>query len=331
MPDNPRPSPNPTPQVEPGELNFIEGSPHNPRMKRRNLKPRPAQAGAPSVDSPRVSATPSASPTAQPKSISPDTAEASRAAEVRAAPVSRPSPSVFNPNPTPSTLAHPSTLYYSTGARKEKEEAPPMKSSIPASTPAPSSSTGSAHATPIRSTAAAAPASAQAVPIRPGTAATPARATSVVDYRANIERQAREQKSIGGVLSMAVYVLIGLFVFGALLAGYGAYVVSKQIHQQSVTVNDLDTRFTDKTLTLTAQLATTDDALAQAEGQLKREQELILRQQDTINKLTASSDALEVAWKQEHQARVTETNIRASETANLRGRVRALESPTHFQ
>ncbi len=323
MPDNSRPSPNPSPQVEPGELNFAQPVSENPRIKRRSLKVKSATTAKALSASPQAApSVPAPSPTAGVPE--PESAAVSEAANPRptpaASPVSTPSSTpVFSPNPSPSTHAHPSTLYYSTGARKVKEDAPPMKTSNPASATPPSasaSSTASVHATPLRS-ASAAP--------------TTARAASVVDYRANIERQAREQKSVGNVLSYAVYILGGLFVFGVLLAGYGTYILSKQIHQQSVTVNDLDTRFSEKTQTLTAQLATTDDALAQAEAQLKREQDVILHQQDTINKLTTDSETTLAALKQERQARTTETAIRASETSALRAKVRTLETKTSFQ
>ncbi len=150
----------------------------------------------------------------------------------------------------------------------------------------------------------------------------------MTDYRSNIERQSREQKSIGGVLSILVYSLIGLFVVGALLAGYGAFVFSKQIHQQSVTMSDLDSRYAAQNQTLTAELKSTQEALLQVQTLATRQQDILARQQDTINKLlTATSDDAN-AIRQEHAARAEETSIRENETAALRARVRTLEAKT---
>ncbi len=140
----------------------------------------------------------------------------------------------------------------------------------------------------------------------------------MVDYRTNVDRQAREQKSVGGVLTLLVYSLIGFFVVGAGLAGYGAYVVSVQLHQQSVTVSDLDNRFSAENKALNARLAAAQDTLAQAQAQIGREQELILKQQEAINQLLTLSANNASALRQEKQAR-------AEETAQLRTRVKNLE------
>jgi Spy/CpxP family protein refolding chaperone len=156
----------------------------------------------------------------------------------------------------------------------------------------------------------------------------PSRAAGVTDYRANIERQSREQKSVGGILSLAVYSLIGLFVLGALLASYGAYVFSKQIHQQSVTMSDLDNRYAAQNQALTAELKTTQEALVQVQAQSQRQQELLVRQQEAISKLLAAGTDDANAIRQEKAARAEEASIRASETAALRSRVRTLEART---
>lgn len=121
---------------------------------------------------------------------------------------------------------------------------------------------------------------------------------------------------------MVVYGLAGLFVLGALLAGYGAYVITKQLHQQSVTMSDLDSRYSAQNRALTAELKATNDSLTEAltktQGQLSRQQELLVRQQDSINKVITADDANIAAWRQERQAR-------AAETASLRNRLRNLE------
>jgi hypothetical protein len=157
-------------------------------------------------------------------------------------------------------------------------------------------------------------------------ASSTSRPAGVTDYRSNIDRQSREQKSVGGILSIAVFSLIGLFVVGAVLAGYGAYVFSKQIHQQSVTMSDLDNRYAAQNQSLTAELKTTQEALAQVQGEQGQQQQLITRQQDAITKLLAANTDSINALRQEKAARAEEASIRASETAALRSRVRNLEA-----
>jgi hypothetical protein len=151
-------------------------------------------------------------------------------------------------------------------------------------------------------------------------ASTP-RASTASDFRANIDRQSREQKSVGDVLTYIVYAIGALLVISAALAIYGGYTLSRQIHQQSVTVSDLDARYAAENKTLNAALGATDDALAEAQAQIHRQEDMITRQQDTINKLVVTNDEIVNALKQE---RLT----RASETANLRARVRSLEDET---
>ncbi len=153
---------------------------------------------------------------------------------------------------------------------------------------------------------------------RTTTAAAATRPASVVDYRTNVERQSREQKSVGGILSILVYTLIGLFVVGASLAGYGAYVVTKQLDQQSVTMKDFDTRYAADYKDINVKLATTMDTLGQAQAQIGRQQELIVKQQETINKLLSAAEDNAAAIKLERSAR-------AQDTANIKARLKDLE------
>jgi len=133
-----------------------------------------------------------------------------------------------------------------------------------------------------------------------------------------VERQSREQKSVGNILAYVVYGLIGFFVISAGLALYGADVIFKQIHDQSVTVSDLDQRYAAANKDLNAKLAATQDTLGQAQAQIARQQDLILRQQEELNRLIAATNDNANALKAEKQAR-------AQETASLRAQVRDME------
>jgi hypothetical protein len=305
MPDDPHPISSPAAS---GEFNFADSAPveDKPRIKRRSLKPRPAPAPAPAAGEPAPI----------PPEPEPDDLESSASAQPRPAePAPATAPKLYTtagattPRPaaaTSSSSTPNSGLYYTTGARREAERAaasanPPMKPS----TPTPSSSSGAA--TPAASLSA----------YRPTTGTTP-RTSTASDFRANIDRQKQEQKSVGNVLSYVVYAIGALLILGAALAIYGGYTLSRQIHEQSVTVSDLDTRYAAENKQLTEALGTTNDTLSQAQAQIRRQEEMIARQQDTINKLVTTNDEIVAAL---HQERVT----RASETSNLRARVRNLE------
>jgi len=154
---------------------------------------------------------------------------------------------------------------------------------------------------------------------RPLASSPSTRPVSAVDYRTNVERQTREQQSIGGLLTIIVYVLIGFFVLTSSLAGYGLYALSKQLQKQSLTMGELDRHYAAENQALTAQLKSTMDTLTQAQAQIGREQELILRQQEAINKLMTANDAVAASLRQERL-------IRADETSTLRSRVNQMES-----
>jgi hypothetical protein len=179
---------------------------------------------------------------------------------------------------------------------------------------------------PITSPASSSSATTLPSPVARSATSSPRPATTV-DYRANVERQSREQKSVGNILAYVVYALIGFFVVGAALAGYGTYVLSKQIHDQSVTVSDVDQRYALATKDLHAKLATTQDTLSQAQAQIARQQDLIVKQQEELNRLIAATNENANALRLEKQARTQEAAI-------LRARLRDLEyrptSPQKF-
>jgi hypothetical protein len=301
MSENNLPSAKSEPEVAPGEFDFAGPITERPRVKRRALQqattPKtietPVEKVAPLESRPSEStAKPATSPTRPASSTTAKTQSASGTTSTR--------PKIASSvQPTSPHGTRPATLYYSSGSHQEKASPSPMKTTPAAS---PSSST-SASATPVTRTT---------------PAASTTRPAAVVDYRTNVERQSREQKSVGGILSIVVYVLIGLFVIGASLAGYGLYVLSKQLNQQSVTMNDFDKRYTADTRDLNTKLANTLDTLTQAQAQIGRQQELIVKQQETINKLLSATEDNATAIR-------TEKAARAQETANIRTRLKDLE------
>jgi len=297
MPENNVPSAKPEPEAAPGEFDFAAPITERPRVKRRaleqatpakSIEAAPAKTIEAEVRQVENTTKPSPSPT---KPTTTSTPYVSPAAKAKTA-------------STPAASPHgtrPATLYYSSGTRQDKETSSPMKT-----TPSPSSSSTSSPSTSSTTSTAA----------RPATTAT--RAPSVSDYRSNAERQSREQKSVGDVLSVLVYTLMAVFVLGFSLAGYGAYVITKQLNKQSVTMNDFDKRYASDYTDINSRLTTTQENLTQAQAEIARQQDLIVKQQDALNKLIAAMDDNTSAIKQERATR-------AQETANLRSRLKDLE------
>jgi uncharacterized coiled-coil protein SlyX len=335
MPDNHTPATQPDPDATPGEFNFDKPLAQNPRIKRRSLKAQsggsltPASGAPPAarelereapplsvedVVKPRTEESgeqPPIKPTAKvvepahaPPKVTPATAAMPAASSTSGIASTPKIASTVNPTTSPHGT-RPATLYYSSRPRKDKEATLPMKTIPTASTT--SSSTG----TTLPSAA------------RPATASSQRPATTV-DYRANVERQTREQKSVGSLLAYVVYGLIAFFVISAGLAAYGANVIFKQLHDENVTVTDLDAHYSAATKDLNVKLGATQDTLGQAQAQIARQQDLIVKQQEELNRVIAALNDETNALKVERQAR-------AQETASLRARVKDLENRPAYQ
>jgi uncharacterized coiled-coil protein SlyX len=145
-----------------------------------------------------------------------------------------------------------------------------------------------------------------------------------IDYRANVERQSREQKSVGNLLAYFVYGLIAVIVLGGGLAIYGSVIIFDKLHDQSATLSDLDAKYALKVNALNTQVSATQDTLTQAQAQIARQQDLINKQQEDLNRLLA-------ALNDDANAIKSEKLVRTQETAALRARVRDLEYKTTTQ
>jgi hypothetical protein len=270
-------------------------------------------AGARTTPAATQSARTSPAPT-QPASARPTTTSMQN-------PITRPATTSHSAPTRPAATGHAASSH----ATSHATHTPQMSSTRPvtssASTPQMTSSRPATGSTSTPQTSAARAVS-TAVAASSSSSSRPA---GVADFRNNIDRQSREQKSIGGILNIIVYGLIGLFVVAALLAAYGANDVYKQLHQQSSTVTELDSRYSTAFTELGEQLKTQYQTTKQLQGQLNQSQELAVHQQDTIAKLQTTLDAATEALRQERATRAAETSIRVSENSALRARVRALE------
>ncbi len=91
-----------------------------------------------------------------------------------------------------------------------------------------------------------------------------------------------------------------------------------------MTVSDLDARYAAANKDLTSKLSATQDTLTAAQAQIARQQDLIVQQQQDLNRLIAATNDNTAAVKAERAAR-------AQETAALRARVRDLENRPTIQ
>ena len=356
MPENQLPATKP--EGSAGEFNFADSETETPRIKKRTLKTKvpglikPNPAALPAARELEREAPPvSAEQASKPSSVKTEeiiakatTKPVVKSAEVptappRTMPITSVTATTTSATPkiattaTPAVSPHgtrPATLYYTTPNRKaEPAKAEPSPAaaakSEPAATKAPLSQSASTPAENISET----PSPMKTIPtsasspqrVSTTTTAPGSRPSVNVDYRANVERQSREQKSVGSILSYIVYGLIAFFVISAGLAIYGADVIFKQLHEQSSTVADLDAHYTKLTTDLSTKLSATQEQLAAAQSQVTRQQDIILKQQEQLNQLIASSTANDAAVKAEKAAR-------AGETAALRARLNKVEAKT---
>ena len=242
----------------------------------------------------------------------------------------------------------PATLYYTSQPKKEAASSmKPNSTATSATTPVSSSSasaTRPASAATSTTTAAARPATAATSATRPATtasataarpataAATPTAATRPsgggFDYRANVERQSREQKSVGSIISYVVYGLIAVFVIGAGLATYGTVVIFDRLHDHATSISSLDDKYAQKDAELTKAIVTTQETLAQAKATIAQQQDLLNKQEEEISQLHA---AINTASSASADAIHAEARARANEAAALKARIRDLEYKTSIQ
>jgi len=94
-------------------------------------------------------------------------------------------------------------------------------------------------------------------------------------FQQNIQRQSREQKALGSILSGVALSLIGFILLVALLAGFGGYVLYRQIQRQSVTVDQLETSLTKEIKNLNLGLRKTVDAVNMLDTRLVAQRQQI--------------------------------------------------------
>jgi hypothetical protein len=139
----------------------------------------------------------------------------------------------------------------------------------------------------------------------------PLQTPTVSEFRKNVERQSREQKAVGDVLSWVGYSLLGGLIIVALMAGFGGYTLYRMIQDQSVTVAQFDAKYG-------AETASLHENVKDLEQELTQSRSLAARQQDQITRLSSRLDEANATLK-------TQKQIIDRDMADLKGRVRRME------
>lgn len=116
---------------------------------------------------------------------------------------------------------------------------------------------------------------------------------SMSDFRRNAERQSKEQKSTGTILSGIAYGLIAAILLVASLSAFGGFVMWRQIQNNATTVAQVNDK-------LNAEVAALREEAAEAR---KATDEVIKRQQEQINRLTAVTEQQRGAFVAEQKKR----------------------------
>ena len=99
--------------------------------------------------------------------------------------------------------------------------------------------------------------------------------TAFSQYQQNIQRQSREQKAVGSMLSGVAVVLIALIALVGVLASVGGYFLYKAIQDQSVTVNQLQGKIDTENLKLHTAIQESDVAVENLTAQVNSQKEQI--------------------------------------------------------
>lgn len=134
---------------------------------------------------------------------------------------------------------------------------------------------------------------------KPMSTLSPSPNPTISDFRRNADRQRREQKSVTTLVSGVAYALIGSIILVAGLAGFGGYVLWKQIQDQAVTVAQVNAKLDGEVALLKADLEqlkkfATDQAAFDIEVKEK------------LGKIAASTERIAAGVREERDTRAKE-------------------------
>ena len=140
---------------------------------------------------------------------------------------------------------------------------------------------------------------------------------TINEFRKNADRQRREQKSVTSLFSGIAYALIGGILLVAILAGFGGYILWKQIQDQAVTVSQVNAK-------LDAQVA----ALKAEQEQFKKfaadQSAFDLEVKEKLVKISAAGERVAASLRDEKEARVRDIAALQKRLNRLEGRRAAM-------
>jgi DNA repair exonuclease SbcCD ATPase subunit len=143
-----------------------------------------------------------------------------------------------------------------------------------------------------------------------------------VDYRQQVERQQKEQKSTTSLLAMAVYGLIALVLGGSALAGYGTYVIFGELSDQKATAEQIRADLADNLVLLNQRVETLSASFVQEQN---RNQEETLKLRGDLDTLSAQTQTSLKAQQTELAKRDAALKARQNEIKELQGRINRIE------
>lgn len=159
---------------------------------------------------------------------------------------------------------------------------------------------------------------AQKVPGKPPGSIPSLRPNAPPDFRRNVQRQVREQRTVGSILGVAV-TLIGLVLLAGLgFAGYGAYILSQDLGAQKVSTSQMRSA-------LRGDIDQLQTTLDKARKDLRIIQDALIDQQEDTARLADSVgfrlDKLQDAVNEEQRSRQSETLLLRRRAAELEQKI----------
>lgn len=127
-------------------------------------------------------------------------------------------------------------------------------------------------------------------------------------YQQNIQRQSKEQRAVGGLLSGVAIILVGSILLVAIMAAFGGWFLYKEIQNQSLTVSQLQSQ-------INGDIQGLRGNLKDIEGQLDRLATQSAAQKQQITWLQGQLDAARAQSKKD--------------TATLLARIQKIENRTY--
>ncbi len=115
---------------------------------------------------------------------------------------------------------------------------------------------------------------------------------SALNVKRSVDRQRKEQRAVSSILSGVGLMLLLIIGGCAALAGFGGYVLWKQIQRQSVTVDQMEQRINREIASLQARNAELTSGLESAGAQLAKQLSLLEQAKSQLNRQEKDVDTV---------------------------------------